>query len=72
MALVYEFAGSAHRNVMNREHAIQAMVPLYLGRVATHFTEIASVDETGHRSRLKALEDEFARLRPMLIDRWND
>ncbi len=71
VTLVYEFAVAAHRNVMNREHTIQVMVPLYLGRTASHFTEIASVDETEHRSRLKALEDEFARLRPMLLDRWN-
>ncbi|MCC6651605.1 MAG: hypothetical protein IT348_10700 [Candidatus Eisenbacteria bacterium] len=69
--IVYEFAAAVHRHLMNREHAIQALVPIYLGRAASHFAEIASSDEAEHQGRLNSLESEFARLRPVLLNRWN-
>lgn len=68
---VYEFAAAVHRHAMNREHAIQALMPIYLGRAASYFEEIASADEEQHQGRLKSLEAEFARLRPLLLQRWN-
>jgi hypothetical protein len=71
VATVYEFAASAHRGVMNREHLTQALVPLYLGRVASFFAEIASADETTHMKRLTALEQEYEDMRPYLVERWN-
>ena len=69
---VYEFAASAHRGVMNREHLTQALVPLYLGRTASFFSEIASADETAHMQRLAALQREYEGLRPYFVERWND
>ncbi|MEO6447520.1 MAG: hypothetical protein ABIZ91_05920 [Gemmatimonadaceae bacterium] len=68
---VYEFAAAAHQGVMNREHLTQALVPLYLGRTASFFAEIASADESAHTQRLAALEREFEGLRPYLVERWN-
>lgn len=67
---VYEFAASAHRGVMNREHLTQALVPLYLGRTASFFSEIASMDEPAHRERLAALQREYEDLRPYLLELW--
>jgi hypothetical protein len=69
---VYEFAASAHHGVMNREHLTQALVPLYLGRTASFFAEIAAADEAAHRERIAALETEYQNLRPHLLERWND
>ena len=71
VATAYEFAASAHRGVMNREHLTQAMIPLYLGRTASYFAEIDSVDEAAQSERLAALELEYERLRPHLLERWN-
>jgi hypothetical protein len=68
---VFEFAASAHRAVMNREHLAQALVPLYLGRTASFFAEIASADEAARSERLAALEREYEQLRPYLVERWN-
>ncbi len=68
---VYEFAASAHRGVMNREHLTQAMVPLYLGRTASFFAEIASADEPALRERITALEHEYESRRPYLLELWN-
>jgi len=68
---VYEFAAAAHRGVMNREHLVQALVSLYLGRTASFFAEIARWNETAMAERLTALEREFETLRPYLVERWN-
>jgi hypothetical protein len=68
---VYEFAASAHRAVMKREHLTQALVPLYLGRTASFFAELATANEAAHGARLAALEREYEGLRPLLIERWN-
>lgn len=68
---VYEAAASAHHAVMSHEHLTQALVPLYLGRTASFFAEIASADEAAHRGRLAALEHAYEALRPYLVERWN-
>jgi hypothetical protein len=68
---VYEFAASSHRGIMKREHLTQALVPLYLGRIASFFAEIASADEAQHTKRLAELEGEYESLRPYLVERWN-
>ena len=68
---VYEFAASAHRGVMNREHLTQALVPLYLGRVASFFSDIVAADEDTYTERLATLEHEFGRLRPYFLELWN-
>jgi len=70
-AVVYEFAASAHHGVMGHEHLTQALVPLYLGRTASFFAEIAGADEPAHQERLTALQNEFEALRPYLLERWN-
>jgi hypothetical protein len=68
---VHEFVVSAHRGVMHQDHLTQALVPLYLGRTASFFSEVAALDETEHRERVAALEREYERLRPRLVERWN-
>lgn len=69
---VCEFAAASHHAVMSREHLTQALVPIYLGRTAAFFTEISSADEQAHLERLVRLDREYERLRPYLIERWND
>lgn len=68
---VYEFAAASRHGVMSRQHLTQALVPLYLGRAASYFTEIASADEPALLERLMTLDREYERLRPYLIERWN-
>ena len=56
---------------MTREHLTQALVPLYLGRTASFFSEIAALDEGAYMDRLLSLDREYETLRPSLVDRWN-
>lgn len=68
---VYEFAASHHRGVMTPEHLTQALVPLYLGRTASFFAEIASATDEEQRERLATLQREFEGLRPTFVEHWN-
>jgi len=70
-ATLFEFAASTRRGVMSREHLTQALVPLYLGRAASFFAEIVSVDEPAYQERLATLDREFEGMRPYLVERWN-
>jgi hypothetical protein len=71
VSTVYEFAASHHRAVMNRQHVMQALVPLYLGRVASFFREHAQVDPHRIDERLEALCQAFDRGRPGLVEGWS-
>lgn len=72
-ATVYEFCAAYHAAVMHRQHLIQALVPLYLGRAASFVVERASEprDEREEAERrFDALGLEFERAKPTLIERW--
>jgi len=68
---VYDFAAAHHRVVMNREHLTQALVPLYLGRVAAFVTDMTAADDAAIEIRIEALEHEFEASRSYLVERWN-
>jgi glucosylglycerate synthase len=68
---VYEFAASYHNAVMSRDHIVQALVPLYRGRMFTFLVEnrTASAAEVGNY--IESLCLEFERLKPYLLELWN-
>ena len=68
---VYEFAGAFHRSVINRDHLLQALTPLYLGRINAFMAENHKESATGARERVKKLRTEFENLKPYLAERWN-
>jgi glucosylglycerate synthase len=68
---VYEFAASYHKAVINRDHIIQALAPLYRGKAHTFLTE--NRDATGDEleRNIEALCLTFERLKPYLAALWN-
>ena len=68
---VYEFAGAFHRSVINRDHLLQALTPLYLGRINSFLSENHRSSATGARERIKKLRSQFESLKPYLAERWN-
>jgi glucosylglycerate synthase len=68
---VYEFAASYHNAVMSRDHIVQALVPLYRGRMFTFLVEnrTASAVEVGNNIENLCLD--FERLKPYLLELWN-
>ena len=68
---VYEFASSHHRSVINRDHLLQALTPLYRGRVSSFISENLRAGAKEVEGRLESLRQEFERLKPYLIESWN-
>jgi hypothetical protein len=67
---VYEFAASYHHTVIHRDHLLQALVPLYLGRTSSFVTENQGTSSLEFEHRLEALCEEYERLKPYLLERW--
>ena len=67
---VFEFAASYHKSVINRDHIIQALVPLYRGRTLAFLLE--NRDESGEdiEKSVESLCGEFERLKPYLLQVW--
>lgn len=69
--IIHDFAVAYHRRVMDRDHLLQALTPLYLGRVASFIAETreASAEE------VEAIQEKFClrfeALKPELVDRWH-
>jgi hypothetical protein len=68
---VYDFVAAHHHGVMDRAHIVQALMPLYLGRVASFVASHArsSVDDT--QQSIERLSQQFEGRRQHLIERWN-
>ena len=67
---IYEFAASYHHSVINREHILQALTPIYRGRICSVVLEDQRADAEQIEERLEALCQEYERLRPRLVERW--
>ena len=69
---VFEFAASYHKSVINRDHILQALVPLYRGRSLTFLLENRDGSEESIDNREESLCGEFERLKPYLLEIWGD
>ncbi len=68
---VYEFAASYHKSVISRDHVIQALAPLYRGRMFTFLVENRDASVAQMESSLELLCQEFERLKPYLLEIWD-
>lgn len=68
---VYEFAAAYHQAVMSRDHIIQALAPLYRGRMFTFLVENRSGSAEDIENNVENLCREFERLKPYLLEVWN-
>lgn len=68
--IVFEFAAAYHRNVMNRDHLLQALVPLYRGRIYSFIVEHQSSTPEEIEADTETLCLEFIRQKPYLLEKW--
>jgi hypothetical protein len=68
---VYEFAASYHKEVISRDHIIQAMAPLYRGRAFTFLIENREASAAAVETNVENLCLTFERLKPYLLEIWN-
>jgi glucosylglycerate synthase len=67
---VYEFAAAYQRSVINRDHIIQALAPLFRGRVFTFIVENRNGSANDVANNIENLCLEFERLKPYLLETW--
>ena len=68
---VYEFAVSYQKSVINRDHIIQALAPLFRGRAYTFLVENRDTSTNDVEKNIESLCLEFERLKPYLLEMWN-
>jgi glucosylglycerate synthase len=68
---VYEFAAAFQKSVINRDHIIQALAPLFRGRALTFLAENRSSSAAGVENDIENLCLEFERLKPYLLQMWS-
>ncbi|MBI4470236.1 MAG: glycosyltransferase [Acidobacteria bacterium] len=67
---VFDFAAAYHKKVINSEHLLKSLTPLYLARTASFVLETADAGADEVEEILEHLCQEYERLKPYLIDRW--
>lgn len=65
--IVYDFAVAYHLRILNSDHLLRAMTPLFLAWVASYALEPAS-NEAGER--LERLAVAFEQAKPYAVSRW--
>ncbi|MFY9804697.1 MAG: hypothetical protein WA211_07150 [Candidatus Acidiferrales bacterium] len=68
--VVYEFASAYHHSVMNRDHLLQSLVPLYRGRIFSFLAEHHSSTPDEIEADTEKLCLEFERQKAYLLDKW--
>lgn len=68
---VCEFAASYHHSAINRDHLLQALTPVYRGRVSSFILENGRAGSEDVELKLESLRQEYERLKPYLIENWN-
>ncbi len=67
---LYDFAASYHHSVINRDHLIQALAPLYRGMTHSFLTEHADSSPAEMEAANEMLCSEFDQQKPYLRERW--
>jgi len=69
--LIYEFAAAWHARKLDREHLLQSLVPLYLGRTASFVLEVRESSAREVEQRIEQLCEVFEGEKPYLEELWN-
>jgi glucosylglycerate synthase len=67
---IYEFAAAYHHSVLNRDHLVQAFIPIYRGRVYSFLTQHRNSKPDAMETELEDLCQEFERQKAFFIERW--
>jgi len=70
VAVIYDFALAYHRRVIDRDHLLKSLTPLYLGWVASFARQVEIETVTQLEGRIEKLCQVFEQLKPYLINQW--
>jgi glycosyltransferase involved in cell wall biosynthesis len=68
--VIYECAGAWQHRALDREHLLQSLVPLYLGRTASFVLEVRESTAIEVEQRIEELCTVFEKEKPYLTQRW--
>jgi hypothetical protein len=68
--LIYDFALGHRQRVMNRDHLLRAMTPVYLAWVASYALEVQDAAPRQVEERLERLCLAFEAQKPYVLSRW--
>jgi len=68
--IIYNLALACHRKIMNREHIIKSLTPLYLGKVASFVIETKESDADQVEQRLEELCSVYEKKKLSLVEKW--
>lgn len=69
--IIYEFASSYHRSVISRDHIIQALAPIYRGKIYEFLIANRQASAEEIEERVEAICVAFERNKPYLLQLWN-
>ncbi|MGH9509253.1 MAG: cell wall biosynthesis glycosyltransferase [Terriglobales bacterium] len=68
--LIYEYAVAHRQKKLDRDHLMQSLVPLYLGRTASFVLEVRDSNALQVEERIEQLCSVFEAEKPYLLARW--
>jgi glycosyltransferase involved in cell wall biosynthesis len=68
--IIYSFAVAAHRKVLNKEHLLKSLTPLYLGRVASFIVETWVSNAVEVEETIDRLCMNFENEKSLLVNSW--
>lgn len=71
VTVAYDFALAYRRRVLNREHLLKSLTPLYLGWVASFARQTETENAAQVEERIENLCRVYERLKPSLVDHWD-
>jgi hypothetical protein len=70
VGLIYDLALAYHRRVMDREHLLKSLAPLYLGWVASFARQTKNETAARVEDRIERLCLVYEQLKPYLLNQW--
>lgn len=68
--IIYSFALAAHQNILNKEHLLKSVTPLYIGRTASFVIEAWESSGPEVEEKIENLCREYEKNKPSFSDRW--
>jgi hypothetical protein len=69
--IIYSFAVASHRKILNKEHLLKSLTPLYLGRVASFVLETRESDAPDVEEKIEQLSAGFEDKKDFLLAAWD-
>lgn len=68
--IIYDFALAHRLRVLNRDHLLRALTPLYRAWVASYAVSVQHADDRAVEQRVEGLRSAFETHKPYLLSRW--